>query len=232
MKKYANNTSIKFWAEEDRPREKFLSLGKKSMTNAELLSLILGSGSRSTSAVQLAQNVLDAVDHRLSDLSDQSIRGLMNTKGIGSAKAISVLACFELGKRWAKEAPQKIQFITGSQDAYDIMNPMLSDLPHEEFHIILLKRSGAIIKTKLISRGGITSTIVDNRLIFQSALEHFAVSIILCHNHPSGSTKPSQSDIDLTKQLVKAGKMMNIGVLDHIIVGREGYLSFADTGLL
>ena len=230
---YTNtNISIKSWAEEDRPREKFLLKGRHHLSDAELLAILLGSGSIDESAVSLAQRILKAMDNNLNELGKSTLNDLMRFKGIGEAKGITILAAMELGRRRQlsniKERPQ----IRSSRDAYNIIAPLLLDLPHEEFWILLLNRSNRVMSRECISTGGVSGTVVDAKMVFKKALEVPASAIILCHNHPSGSLKPSQADIDLTRKLRKGGETLDVTVLDHLIVAESGYFSFADEGMM
>ncbi len=223
---------IKSWAEEDRPREKLLLKGKQNLTDAELLAIIIGSGSRNETAVDLAKRLLISVDNNLEKLARLSVRDLMVFKGIGEAKAISMAAVMELGRRRqltdVKTKPQ----LRSSRDAYDLLGPVLADLNHEEFWILLLNRANRIISREQISKGGTSGTVVDAKIVFRKALEKQASSIILCHNHPSGNLRASQADLALTKKLVAAGNQLDVMVLDHLIVTQSGYLSFADEGMM
>jgi DNA repair protein RadC len=220
--------AIKSWAEEDRPREKLLVKGKISLSNAELLAIVLGSGSREETAVCLAQRILNTADNNLNELGRLSLAELLKFKGVGKAKAVSVVAALELGRRRQlsplKEKPQ----VTSSKDAYNAIATLLADLSHEEFWILLLNRANRIIGREQISSGGMTGTVVDAKIVFRKAIEGQACAIILCHNHPSGSLYPSQADIRLTKKLAKAGEALDITVLDHLIIAATGYYSFAD----
>ncbi len=223
--------SIKHWAVEDRPREKLLSKGISSLSNAELIAILIGSGNREESAVDVSKRILHDVSNNLNELGKATIEQLQkNYKGIGEAKAISIVAAMELGRRRKSSEVRVKPQISGSGDVYDLMSPVLSDLPHEEFWIILLNRGNKVISTQKISQGGISGTVIDVRLILKSALDQLASSIILCHNHPSGNIKPSHQDIRITQKLKEAGKVMDIPVLDHIIVTENGYYSFADEG--
>ncbi len=229
---YQNKTSIKYWAEEDRPREKFFLKGKHILSNAELLAILLRSGSAEESAVSLAQRLLQSVNHDLQELGRCGITELTKFNGIGKVKAISISAALELGRRRQlvdlKERPQ----INNSQDAYELLAPLLSDLAHEEFWVLLLNRSNRVIGREQISKGGVAGTVVDAKLIFKKALEVLACSVILCHNHPSGNLHPSQADREITKKLKWGGKNLEIAVLDHLIVAGKGFYSFADEGEL
>jgi len=233
MQDYLKDTlNIKSWAEEDRPREKLLIKGKANLSDAELLAILLGSGSREETAVGLAQRILRYVDNNLHDLGKCSLSELMKFKGIGEAKAISIAAAMELGRRRQlsdiKERPQ----IMCSRDSYNVIAPILIDLPHEEFWVILLNRANRVMTRERISTGGVSGTIVDARIIFKKAIEQLASSIVLCHNHPSGNLNPSQADIKITRKLKTAGETLDVAILDHLIVSERGYYSFADEGLL
>ncbi len=223
------NSSIKTWAEEDRPREKMIAKGREVLTNAELLAILMGSGSRSETAVQLAQRILSEVDS-LNELGRKDLEFLMKFKGIGEAKAISIAAALELGRRRQAEAPQQRPQISSSYDAYSIIGPLLEDIPHEEFWIILLNRRNEVISKEKISSGGVSATVVDSKLVFKPVISRLASSIILVHNHPSGRISPSNEDIALTKKLKEAGKLLDIKILDHLIIGNRQYYSFLDEG--
>lgn len=226
------NLTIKSWAEEDRPREKLLVKGKQSLSDAELLAILLGSGSRDETAVGLAQRILQSVDQDLNELGRRSIADLTKFKGMGAAKSITIVAAMELGRRRqltdVRERPQ----IGSSRDAWQLIAPLLMDLPHEEFWILLLNRANRVIGREQISLGGVAGTVVDAKIVFRKAIEGMASSLILVHNHPSGNLQPSQQDIDLTRKLKKAGATLDIAVLDHLIIADSGYLSFADEGLM
>lgn len=229
---YNNNLPITAWAEADRPREKLLRQGKKSLSDAELLAILLGSGSRSQSAVSLAQSILSDLQQNLHTLGRCNLLELKKFPGIGDAKAITIMAALELGRRLQYADMEKIQQIKCSLDAFQIMAPIVADLKQEEFWIILLNRAAKVLDHVRVSQGGTAGTVVDAKVVFLRALEGEASSIILCHNHPSGTLSPSQPDKDLTKKLVQAGKTIDIMVLDHLIVTEKGYYSFADEGLL
>ncbi len=229
---YTQSLNIKSWAEEDRPREKMLLKGRSALSDAELMAILIGSGTRNESAVTLSQKILANANNKLHELGNYSITDLCKFKGIGEAKAITLLAALELGRRrQITEIDQKVQ-IKSSNDAYQILKPHLSDLKIEEFWIVYLNRANKVISKQRISSGGMTGTVVDTRIVFKDALDRLATCIILCHNHPSGQLKPSQADIDLTKKLSQCGKIMDIQVVDHLIIGDMGYYSFADEGLL
>lgn len=224
--------TIKEWSEEDQPREKLMFKGKSVLSNAELIAILIGSGNNEQSAVELSKHILDSVDHNLSSLSKLSIHDLLKFKGIGEAKAISIIAALELGRRRKdSEAPERNK-ISSSADAYNYMYESLVDVAHEEFWTIYLNRANIIIKKEKTTSGGITGTVVDARLIFKTAVEHLACGIILVHNHPSGNKEPSQADKQLTQKLKEAGKLLDIPVIDHIIFTDNGYFSFADEGLI
>jgi DNA repair protein RadC len=228
----AYNQTIKFWAEDDQPREKLMLKGKNALSDAELLAILLGSGTKQKSAVELAQEILDTCNRNLADFSRLTQTDLLKFKGIGDAKAVTLLAAMELARRRnAAELPERIQLQT-SQQVYEFLKGTFADLNHEEFHLLLLNRRNQVLKTVKISQGGISSTIVDGKLIFKAALEWNAVSIVLAHNHPSGSAFPSSLDIQLTKSLVQFGKMIELIVIDHLIFTDNGYFSFSDKGML
>ncbi len=234
MNQYSKNIlTIKAWAEEDRPREKMLNKGKQSLSDAELLAILLGSGSREETAVGLAQRVLKSVENNLNELGKRSLPELMRFKGIGEAKAISIAAALELGRRRQLSEIIDRPQVKSSKDAFNFIAPVLLDLDHEEFWILLLNRANRIISRQKISAGGVSGTVVDAKIIFRTTLEIApASSIILCHNHPSGNLRPSQADIDITRKLKKAGETLDIAVLDHLIIAGTGYYSFADEGQL
>lgn len=225
--------AIKSWAEEDRPREKMLLRGKASLSEAELLAILLGSGSREESAVGLAQRILNTVDNNLHELGKRSIAELQDGfKGVGEAKAITIVAALELGRRRQLSRIRDRPQVTCSRDAFNAIAPLLADLPHEEFWILALNRANRILSREQISQGGMAGTVVDAKIVFRKALGAQACSIVLCHNHPSGNLQPSQADIDLTRKLRQAGESIDMLVLDHLIVSETGYYSFADEGLL
>lgn len=224
--------SIKAWAENDRPREKLLEKGRGVLSNAELIAILLGSGSKESSAVELAKQILNSANHDLNSLGKLSVHDLMEFRGVGEAKAISIIAAMELGRRRiAQRSSDKVK-ISSSKDAYELINVELEDKPFEEFWILLLNRSNRVIGKQLIGKGGVSETLADPKLIFHYALGRLASSIILAHNHPSGNIIPSQADISLTRKIKKAGDYLDISILDHIIVGDNKYYSFADQGTL
>ncbi|MGB4774842.1 MAG: DNA repair protein RadC [Daejeonella sp.] len=232
MKSYDQKITIKFWAEEDRPREKLAAQGRRSLTEAELIAILIGSGNTNESAVELSKRILHSCNNDLNLLSKLSIHELSNFKGIGEAKAISIIAALELGRR-RKETPlaPRIQ-ISSSKDVYQAIIAQFSDLNHEEFWILLLNRGNKITSRHLISKGGQAATVADPKIIFNTALQNHAASIILAHNHPSGNLKPSQADLDLTRKLKLAGQLLDIPVIDHLILTDNGFYSFADEGIL
>lgn len=223
---------IKNWAMDDRPREKLLQKGKISLSDAELMAILIGSGSRNESAVDLCRRILAASEHSLNELGKLSIPQLMKYNGIGQAKAITIIAALELGRRRRTEDALERSKISSSSSVFELMQPVIGDLPHEEFHIIYLNNSNKVIRKMQLSKGGITGTLVDVRLALRMALEISATSIILCHNHPSGNLNPSSADKQLTQKLKAAGESLDIKILDHLIVTERSYFSFADEGLL
>lgn len=224
--------SIKNWSEDDQPREKLLKKGKAALSDAELVAILIGSGNRDESAVDLCKRILASADNNLNQLGKLSINQLMKFKGIGEAKAISIVAALELGRRRrAEEALQQFK-ITSSKSVFELMQPMIGELPHEEFWIIYLNNSNKVIDKLQLSKGGITGTLVDTRLVLKQALQVGAVAIIMAHNHPSGTLKPSQADKDITQKLKVAAQSLDIRVLDHLIITERAYFSFADEALL
>ena len=224
--------SIKNWSQEDQPREKLMKLGRQVLSDAELLAILIGSGNRNESAIELCKRILHQSDNNINQLAKLSVNDLMKFKGIGEAKAISIIAALEIGRRRKSEDIIVKTAITSSSHLYEYIKPVLEDLPHEEFWIILLSRANKIIDKQLIGRGGISETTADIKLIFKKSIESLASAIILAHNHPSGNLKPSQSDINLTNKIVEASKLMDIKVLDHLIIGDGNYYSFADEGII
>ncbi|MEN8118466.1 MAG: DNA repair protein RadC [Bacteroidota bacterium] len=224
--------NIKDWAVEDRPREKLLSKGARSLTDAELIAILIGSGNTEETAVELSRRILTAVNNNLNDLGRKNIDFLIKFNGIGEAKAVSIIAALELGKRRKEAEVFDKMKITGSKDAADFFQPVLNDLNHEEFWVMLLNRGNKIIDTFMVSQGGISGTVIDVRLILKIALEKMASSIILCHNHPSGNLQASDADLKITRKIKDAAEIMDISVLDHLIIGQNSYLSLADEGLL
>ncbi|MEQ8425582.1 MAG: DNA repair protein RadC [Cyclobacteriaceae bacterium] len=232
MKSVSKPLGIKSWAAEDRPREKLLQKGKSALSDAELVALLIGSGTGALSAVEVSKQVLQTVGNNLHDLARLSVKELMKSKGIGEAKAITIVAAMELGRRRKESETEEKPKISASKDAFDIVKGDLMDLAHEEFWVLLLNRANRVIKKKRISEGGVSGTVADPKIIYKLALEELASGIIVIHNHPSGNLTASQSDITLTKKLKDAGKMLDIQLLDHLIVAGEKYYSFADEGIL
>ena len=223
---------ISMWQEEDRPREKLILKGKSALLNHELLAILIGSGTPKVSAVDLCAQILEYVNNDLTQLGKLSVLDLQKFKGIGEAKAIGIVASMELGRRRQAENIGQVTTIKSSKDIYSVLLTDLSDLINEEFWIIYLNHRNKIIGKEKISSGGLTATIVDIRMLFKSAIERLATSIILAHNHPSGTLKPSQADLKLTNKIKEAGIILDIQVLDHLIVSDTGYYSFADEGTL
>ena len=222
---------IKQWAEDDKPREKLMLKGKQVLSDAELLAILLGSGSRNESAVDLSKRIIASVSN-LKALGRLSLKQLTEFKGIGEAKAVTILAAMELGRRRGSEEEVELKKITSSKIVFDIMQPIIGDLIHEEFWVLYLNNSNKVIYKAQLSKGGITGTVVDIRIVFKTAFEQNATSIILCHNHPSGTLVASDADKQITKKLKEAGKMLEINILDHLIVANSTYMSFADEGIL
>lgn len=223
---------IRNWAEQDRPREKLLNKGKSFLTDAELLGILIATGTKSLSAIDLAQSVLSEFNYDLNTIARLDVRELQRIKGIGKAKAIAIISAFELGRRRNEISPCRKFKITSSSDVYKLMKPVLLDQPTEQFWIILLNRANQVLKQQPVSLGGVSGTLADPKVIFKHALDNLASGIILVHNHPSGTLKPSEADIRLTNQLKTSGKMLEIPVLDHLIFTDEGFFSFADRGML
>ena len=225
------NFSIKNWAEDDKPREKLMLKGKQALSDAELIAILIGSGSRNESAVSLSKRILASVDNNLNALGKLSLKQLMDFKGIGEAKAISIAAALELGRRRRVEETVELKKISSSKAVFDIMQPLIGELPHEEFWVLYLNNSNKVIHKSQLSKGGIAGTVVDIRLVFKMALEQNATSLILTHNHPSGKLEASNADKEITQKLKLAGEQLEIRVLDHIIITEKGYLSFQDEGI-
>jgi DNA repair protein RadC len=227
-----DHKTIKHWAADDRPREKMICKGKGSLSNAELIAILIGSGPGGQSAVELARQVLYSVGDNLYDLSKLNIDELKQHKGIGEAKAVSIMAALELGRRWSLTSPKERLSINNSKEAYESFLPLIEDPSKENFLVAYLNQGNKIIKIERISIGGITSTLADPKVIFKNALLKEATSIMMCHNHPSGVARPSKDDRQLTQKLIKAGKILDINVLDHLIIGENSYFSFAEEGIL
>jgi DNA repair protein RadC len=224
------NRGIRAWAEEDRPREKMLLKGRHALSDAELLAILLGSGCVGESAVALSQRILASVENNLHELGKRSVRDLQRFKGVGEAKAIAISAALELGRRRQLSDLRERPRVTCSRDAYNAIAALLSDLHHEEFWLLLLNKANEVFARERLSAGGMAGTVVDVKLLFKTALDARASAVIAIHNHPSGSLQPSQADIDLTRRLKKAGELLDLPLLDHLIVSERGYYSFADEG--
>nr|WP_299343325.1 DNA repair protein RadC [Allomuricauda sp.] len=232
MQPKTESLSIKNWADDDKPREKLLQKGRAILSDSELIAILIGSGNRSESAVQLSQRILASVNHNLNDLGRLSVSQLMKFKGIGDAKAVTIAAALEIGRRRRGEELKKLEKINSSQDAFELLYPQIGELEHEEFWIVYLNNSNKVMHKSQLSKGGITGTLVDVRLVLKQALELGAVALILAHNHPSGTLKPSSADKQLTQKLKIAAEALDIKVLDHLILAQDNYLSFADAGIL
>jgi len=232
MNEYTKHLNIKSLAEDDRPREKFAGLGRQSISDAELIAIIIGSGNRSETAVQLAQRILSTCNNNMNELAKLSINELKKFKGVGEVKAINIAASFELGRRRKEsETLEKVK-ITSSNVAYQLLHKHLSDLPHEEFWVLLLNRANQVMKEERLSKGGVSGTVVDVRLICKMAVENAASGVVIAHNHPSGQIIASEQDKSITKKLKEALKLFEISLLDHVIIGDQKYYSFSDDGLL
>jgi DNA repair protein RadC len=226
------NLTIKEWALEDRPREKMMQKGVASLSDAELLAILIGSGTRNETAVAIARRILSAVNNNLNELGKQTLGDLTKTKGIGEARAITIMAALELGRRRKREDVLSRERISSSQDVIDMFQPQLADLPHEEFWVVFLNRANRVIDRLRITQGGVAGTIFDIKLIMKASLERLAASIIVVHNHPSGNPRPSDKDVDITHKLRDAAKLFDTSLLDHVIITDSTCYSFADSGTL
>lgn len=228
------NTSfpITNWSEDDKPREKLMLKGKSALSDAELIAILIGSGSRNESAVKLSKRILSSCTNNLNTLGKLTLKQLTSFKGIGEAKAISIIAAMELGRRRRELDAVELKQISSSKSVFELMQPLIGELFHEEFWVVFLNNSNKVIHKEQLSKGGITGTVVDSRLLFKAALQHSATSLILIHNHPSGKLVPSEADIAITKKLKMAGIQLDIPVLDHIIITENGFYSFGDNGIL
>lgn len=226
------NLSIKQWAVEDRPREKLLSKGIESLSDAELIAILIGSGIKNSSALDLAKNLMHKTNNNLNELGKLKIEEIASLKGIGQAKSINILSALELGRRRKFSEPLKKIQIRSSYDVYKIFQPKLGDLAHEEFWVLLLNRSNKVMDSICISKGGTSGTVIDTKIILKKALVKLASCIIVCHNHPSGNNKPSEADKNITQKIKKAALTMDISLLDHIIIADNQFFSFADEGIL
>jgi DNA repair protein RadC len=232
MSENSEHLTIKAWAEDDRPREKLLLKGKRSLSDAELLALLIGSGSKNETAVELCKRILQSSNFNLNELAKLSVNDLMKFKGIGEAKAITIVAAMELGSRREVSETLQREKIVSSRDSYMALKSEIADLPYEEFWVLYLNRANKIVEKFPVSKGGITGTVADTRIIFKRALENLSTSIVLAHNHPSGNKNPSHEDIKLTNKIQEAARIFDITLLDHIIITDSGYYSFADSGML
>lgn len=223
---------IKNWSPEDRPREKLILKGKASLSDAELIAILIGSGTTTMSAVDLSKMILANANNNLHELARLTVKDLTKLKGIGEAKAITIVAALELGRRRKDLRQEEKPKITSSKEAFELLKPDLIDLPHEEFWILILNRANRVIKKYQVSQGGVSGTVADPKIIFKIALEELGSGIILAHNHPSGNLTASQADLDLTRKLKEGSKLLDMQVLDHLIVAGQKYFSFADEGLL
>jgi DNA repair protein RadC len=220
------------WAVEDRPREKLYQKGTSSLSDAELLAILIGSGTRKRSAVDLGRELLSMVNNNLNSLGKLTIRDLTKIHGIGNARAITIAAALELGRRRELSEVPELPQIKCSKDVFELLNPLLADLPHEEFWILFLNRSNKVINRMKLSQGGISGTVTDVRMVMKKAIEYLASGIIVGHNHPSGNLNPSESDSRITQKIKEAGNLMDIQLLDHLIISDKDYYSFADNGML
>lgn len=232
MKPYQEKLGIKSWAEADRPREKLLLNGRRHLTDAELIAILISSGNKTETAVDLSRRILGTYNNDLDALGKVSVKDLSKFRGIGEAKAITIVAALEIGRRRKEAAGSDIVKITTPADAFEVLRPVFADLNHEEFWILMLNQANYVIGKHRISSGGTAGTIADPKIIFKTALDHNATYIILAHNHPSGNLKPSQQDVDITKKLVEAGRVLELHVLDHLIVTNKLFYSFGDEGLI
>ena len=224
--------SIKYWSDDDKPREKLVHKGKSVLSDTELIAILIGSGSRNESAVELSKRILASVNNSLNELGRLSIKQLMQFKGIGEAKAVTIAAALEIGRRRRGEGLLKIAKINSSKDAFELLQPSLGELQHEEFWIVYLNNANKVLLTSQLSKGGLTGTLVDVRIVMKQALELGAVALILAHNHPSGTLRPSRADKDVTQKLKAGAKALDIKILDHLIITQKDYFSFADGNLL
>lgn len=232
MREKPTSLSIKYWSDDDKPREKLVQKGKSVLSDAELIAILIGSGSRNESAVELSKRILASVDNNLNNLGKLTIKHLMQFKGIGEAKAVTIAAALEMGRRRRGEKAEKITKITSSTSVFELLQPILGELEHEEFWIVYLNNSNKVLHNAQLSKGGITGTLVDVRLVMKQALDLGAVALILAHNHPSGAIRPSEADKQITQKLKVAATALDIKVLDHLIITQKEYFSFADEKLL
>ncbi len=231
MNQYRSN-NLKTWSVEERPREKVIANGVQYLSDSELLAILLGSGTRNMTAVELARQILLKSANSLHELGKQNISDLVGFKGIGPAKAITLLAAMELGRR--RSATQQTERIPvkSSETVFNLFHPILGDLDHEEFWLLMLNRANRVLGKFKVSQGGLSGTVIDTRIILKKALDNLASSIVVCHNHPSGNNQPSDADVKITEKLKKAAEMLEIKLLDHVIIADKSYFSFADEGLI
>jgi len=227
-----SNLSIKAWADDDRPREKMVLKGRKALSDAELIAILIGSGTREKSAVELSKEILEKANNNLSEFSKFTLSDLCKHKGIGQAKAVTILAALELARRRKDFAPEQRIRISSAGIVYQLITPIYSDLLVEEFHVLVLNRANEVIRIAPVSSGGLSSTIVDAKVIFKLGIDLLASALILTHNHPSNNLNPSEQDIRITKKMVEFGKIIDMPILDHIIYTERGFFSFADEGLM
>jgi len=231
MNKY-NSQALSTWAVEERPREKVMANGVQYLSNAELLAILLGSGTRHMTAVELARQILKDAGDSLQELGRQGIGELVRIKGVGPAKATSILAAMELGRRRAGVQHSDKVAVKSSETVYKLFHPLMGDLEHEEFWLLMLNRANRVLGKYKVSQGGLSGTVIDTRIILKKALDNLSSSIIVCHNHPSGNKQPSDADVKITRKLKKAAEMLEIKLLDHVIIADKSYFSFADEGLI
>jgi DNA repair protein RadC len=224
--------TVKEWAAEDRPREKLLAKGAKSLSDAELLAIMLGSGTRNLSVVELSRKILESSGNNLHELGQRNVAELMKLKGVGEAKAMIIVAALELGRRRGSSLIPERQQITASRDIFNLMYPYFADLGHEEFWVVLLNRANKVIRKDRVSQGGLTATVTDIRIILKLVLDHQASSVVLCHNHPSGNLQASKADIDITLKITNAANIFDVYVIDHLIFATNNYFSFNDNNLI
>jgi len=232
MQEKTKSFSIKNWSDDDKPREKLVQKGRSVLSDAELIAILIGSGSRSESAVELSKRILASVNNNLNELGKLSPNQLMQFKGIGEAKAVTIAAALEMGRRRRGEEALKITKIGSSRDAFELLRPIIGELQHEEFWILYLNNSNKVLQSAQLSKGGLTGTLVDVRIVMKEALQLGAVALVLAHNHPSGTLKPSNADLEVTQKLKSASEALDIKVLDHLIITQRDYYSFADEGRL
>ena len=232
MKHKNTSFSIKNWKEDDKPREKMILKGKEVVSDAELIAILIGSGNRSESAVDLSKRILSKVDNNLNNLARLTVDQLMEFKGIGEAKAVSIITALELGRRRRLEEALALSKVTSSKEVFEILQPLIGELKHEEFWVLYLNNSNKIIHKYQLSKGGITGTVVDTRMVFKKAFELSATALIIAHNHPSGTLKPSEADKILTQKIKTAGETLDIKIIDHLIITEKAYFSFADQNIL